>query len=334
MKFSQVVCLFPALLGLALAAPSEWQNFKSKHNKSYENPLEDSLRHAIYETNRQEVDRFNLNEALKAGYYMKLNHLSDRTDKELAQMRGAKVPAQDLANSPNSQKFLDEILNSGDDLPESVDWTKVPGRVTPIKNQGPCGSCWAFATIGTLEGQMVAHNRSLVSLSEENMIDCSESNEGCEGGWPLRALDDLKSIGGLESEADYPYRAVQGRCKFDKSKAAFSANGGALLKEGDEEMLKKVIAKFGPVAVAIDASQESFRFYSSGVYYERRCRKSSGDLDHAVLIVGYGTDEQQRDYWLVKNSWGEGWGDKGFIRMARNKGNSCGIATRPTIPTF
>lgn len=145
-----------------------------------------------------------------------------------------------------------------------------------------------------------------------------------------QALDDIKSLGGVEMNKDYPYKAKEGECKFVKSKAVIGDAGGAMLPVGDEEALKRTVAKYGPVAVGIYATDE-FRDYESGVFVDESCKCQL--INHAVLIVGYGTDPKQGDYWIVKNSWGEDWGDKGYLRYKRGV-NMCNIAMLATVATF
>lgn len=141
----------------------------------------------------------------------------------------------------------------------------------------------------------------------------------------------IKDNHGIDTEATYPYRAEDEKCQYKPKNSGATDRGFVDIDSGYEDKLKAAVATVGPIAVAIDASHESFQLYSDGVYDEPEC--SSEDLDHGVLIVGYGTDEASgQDYWLVKNSWGDSWGDKGYIKMARNKNNQCGIATKASYP--
>uniref|UniRef100_A0A1X7VMI2 Uncharacterized protein n=1 Tax=Amphimedon queenslandica TaxID=400682 RepID=A0A1X7VMI2_AMPQE len=212
--------------------------------------------------------------------------------------------------------------------PDTVDWRE-KGAVTPIKDQGQCGSCWAFSAIGSLEGQHFINTGNLVSLSEQQLVDCSLKNDGCNGGMLSTAFKYIESVAGEESETDYPYTAKNGTCQYDPSKAVAKVTGYTALPSGDEDSLNDAVTSKGPISVCIDASHKSFQLYSEGVYYEKSC--SYFLLDHCVLVVGYGT-EDTADYWLVKNSWGTSWGMKGYIRMSRNRKNNCGIATNAAYP--
>lgn len=220
------------------------------------------------------------------------------------------------------------------ELPESVDW-RLEGAVTKVKDQGDdCGSCWAFSTTGALEGQHFRKTDKLISLSEQNLIDCSSAygNEGCDGGYIHNAFQYIKDNGGIDSEHSYPYKAIERACKYKKRTSAATLLGFVSIPEGNEKKLTAAIATIGPISVAIDATHESFQFYSTGIYYEPKCQRRSEKLDHAVLAVGFGTDESEKDYYIVKNSWGTDWGDSGYIKMARNRRNHCGIATEATYP--
>merc|ERR1712168_1610775 len=220
---------------------------------------------------------------------------------------------------------LDDIA-----MPRTVDW-RTKGAVTPVKDQGQCGSCWAFSTTGSLEGQHFRKTGKLLSLSEQNLVDCSASfgNNGCNGGLMDNAFKYIKANGGIDTEQSYPYEGVEEACHFKPRDVGATDKGFVDITPGSEHDLKKAVAAVGPVSVAIDASHESFQFYSHGVYDEPECDPEG--LDHGVLVVGYGTEEEG-DYWLVKNSWSDKWGLDGYIKMSRNKDNQCGIASCASYP--
>ncbi|KAG8192033.1 hypothetical protein JTE90_025299 [Oedothorax gibbosus] len=195
-----------------------------------------------------------------------------------------------------------------------------------------CGSCWAFSATGSLEGQHFKKSGKLVSLSEQNLVDCSqaEGNSGCGGGWMDQAFEYVKKNHGIDTEKSYPYNADEEKCHFKKSQVGANCTGYVDIPQKDEKALQKAVATIGPISVAINAGGD-FDNYESGVYDPERCPGELDYLNHGVLVVGYGTDNG-KDYWIVKNSWGDSFGEKGYIRMIRNKNNACGIATKASYP--
>ena len=187
---------------------------------------------------------------------------------------------------------------------------------------------------GALEGQIYRKTGKLPSLSEQQLVDCAGEfgNDGCDGGIQDYAFMYIMSVKGVMSEKAYPYKGVQKKCKFAPSKAVAAVTGYLDAPSGDEVMLNMALALNGPFTIAIDASQDSFQFYNTGVYDEPDCGNGPYDLDHAVLLVGYGTSEDGIPYYLVKNSWGTDWGMDGYIRMTRNGENQCGVASEASVP--
>ncbi|GMS80620.1 hypothetical protein PENTCL1PPCAC_2795, partial [Pristionchus entomophagus] len=214
-------------------------------------------------------------------------------------------------------------------IPDSLDWRDA-GVVTAVKNQGTCGACWAFSTTGAIESQYAMKYAENISLSEQNLMDCSTQNYGCQGGNMAIAMQYIAQNGGVDTESGYPYLGYQSNCRYSTASIGGRDTGYVPVTSGDENALKIAVATIGPISVAFDASHSSFQSYQSGVYYEPYC--SSTVLDHAILVIGYGTDPEMGDYWLIKNSWGTSWGEEGFGRMARNRGNNCGIATEAVYP--
>ncbi len=218
------------------------------------------------------------------------------------------------------------VIGSTENLPDSIDWRE-EGLVTDVKNQGECGSCWTFSAVGSIEGQLAKHTKVLKNFSEAQIVDCDKLGDGCGGGLMDNAFKYVVE-NGIELEKDYPYIAQDEQCVYNSNKVAGKISGYKDVY-GGELGLKQAIANIGPISVAIDASHQDFRFYKDGVYSNDDC--SQTNLDHGVLVVGYGTMDDG-DYWIVKNSWGEDWGLNGYIYMSRNNNNNCGISTSASYP--
>jgi cathepsin L len=210
--------------------------------------------------------------------------------------------------------------------PGSLDW-RSKGAVTPVKNQGQCGSCWAFSTTGSVEGAIQIKHGTLTSLSEQCLMDCSYSygNLGCSGGLMDNAFK-YAEANGIATESAYPYTAKTGTCKSYTASANTKITSYKDVQHGSANSLGTAVDQ-GPVSVAIEADQAVFQNYKSGVI-TAGCGTS---LDHGVLVVGYGTDPTQGDYWTVKNSWGATWGEQGYVRISRNN-DVCGILDEPSYP--
>jgi len=308
---------------------THWEQYKQTHKKLYNNGEEESLRRGIWEKNLKYINTHNLEASNGVhSYTLKMNQFGDLTKTEfLIQFTGFNK-TRTMFRSLESTKFL---VPSNLQIPDSVDW-RTQGYVTPVKDQGQCGSCWAFSAVASLEGQHFKNSGKLVSLSEQNLVDCSRKygNEGCNGGLMDQAFDYIKANKGIDTEESYPYKARDEKCKFNKNTVGATVTGYTDITSGSEDELTAAIASVGPIAVAIDASQDSFQFYSTGIYVEDGC--SSVQLDHGVTAVGYGTQGAGKDFYIVKNSWADTWGDKGYIMMSRNNNNMCGISTAASYP--
>jgi len=310
---------------------AEWFIFKAHHKKVYKSPIEEGYRMKIFLDNKRKIVEHNRRYEMKeVGYKLGMNKYGDMLHHEVINtLNGFNKSVSEVSEQSVGATFIEP---ANVELPTEVDWKK-KGAVTAIKDQGQCGSCWAFSSTGALEGQHFRQTGVLVSLSEQNLVDCSSKygNNGCNGGLMDNAFRYVKENRGLDTEKSYPYEAENDKCRYNPRNSGASDVGFVDIPEGDEKKLKAAVATMGPISVAIDASHESFHLYSEGVYYEPDC--SAENLDHGVLIVGYGTEsETGEDYWLVKNSWGETWGEKGYIKMARNRDNHCGIASSASYP--
>ncbi|XP_012539263.1 cathepsin L [Monomorium pharaonis] len=309
---------------------AEWFIFKMHHNKVYKSSIEEGYRMKIYLDNKRKIAEHNRKyEMNEVTYKLGMNKYGDMLRHEFVNTLNGFNKSVTARIQTVGATF---ISPANVELPQEVDWRK-KGAVTAVKDQGHCGSCWAFSSTGALEGQHFRNTGILISLSEQNLIDCSAKygNNGCNGGLMDYAFQYVRDNRGLDTEKSYPYEAENDKCRYNPRNRGATDVGYVDIPQGDEEKLKAAVATIGPVSVAIDASHESFQLYSEGVYFDPEC--SAENLDHGVLIVGYGTDEKTgHDYWLVKNSWGETWGEQGYIKMARNKNNHCGIATSASYP--
>jgi len=303
---------------------SEYQDTFAKwiqaRQKTYSNS-EFQTRYAIFKNNMDFVQAWNADPTHT--HTVALNDFADLSNEEYRKIYlGTHIDGtQRLANAG-------KLINVSTPLDDVINWA-VKGAVTPIKNQGQCGSCWAFSTTGSVEALNFIYTGNLNSLSEQNLMDCSTSygNNGCNGGSMDLAFKYIIANNGIDLEADYPYQAAQGSCRFQAQWTGASIKAYSDVQSGNEGALTSA-ANNQPVSVAIDASHQSFQLYQNGIYYEPACSTTS--LDHGVLVIGYGSDNG--DYYIVKNSWGTGWGMSGYIWMSRNQGNNCGIATAASVP--
>ncbi|XP_038218244.1 digestive cysteine proteinase 1 [Zerene cesonia] len=303
----------------------EFDRFQAKHSKQYASEIEHAKRLNIF---RQNLRYIHSNNRMRRGFTMSVNHLADRTDDELAALRGRKYsgPNPGLPFPYGSAELEDMSVK----LPPEFDW-RLFGAVTPVKDQSVCGSCWSFGTVGAVEGALFLHNGGhLVRLSQQALVDCSWGfgNNGCDGGEDFRAYQWIMKHG-LPSEEDYGgYLGQDGYCHIDNVTLVTSIKSWVNVTTKNENALKLAIFKHGPISVAIDASHKSFSFYSNGVYYEPKCKNKVDELDHAVLAVGYGILNGQK-YWLIKNSWSNLWGNDGYVLMSMKEDN-CGVQAAPT----
>ena len=244
----------------------------------------------------------------------------------------------DSASSKNSTKPTYEIvyeplLQHADRLPKEVSWRGSGADAPVVKDQSSCGSCWAFSATGAMEGAWYVATGKHLSLSEQEVVDCSwgvvddvEDAGGCDGNEPWKGIAYAASAGGLARMRDYQYKGQDGYCRRNSTARAAAFHGWANVPSMNETAVKEALYSRGPLSVVLDASHDSFRFYSSGVYAEPDCYYEDNKLDHAVLLVGYGTSETEGDYWLIRNSWSDMWGDAGYMKVTRSN-HGCGVAS-------
>ncbi|KAI3980536.1 hypothetical protein MKX01_025101 [Papaver californicum] len=305
-----------------------YESWLIKHQKVYNALGEKERRFEIFKDNLKFIDEHNSQIGLS--YKIGLNKFADLTNDEYRKMYlGTKIDSKRSLYSPKSDRYS---VRDGDDLPDSIDW-RTKGAVAPVKDQGSCGSCWAFSTIAAVEGINKIVTDDLISLSEQELVDCDTSyNEGCNGGLMDYAFQFIINNGGIDSEDDYPYKARDGTCdSYRKNAKVVSIDGYEDVPVNDEKALQKAVSN-QPIAVAIEAGGRAFQLYSSGIF----SGKCGTALDHGVAAVGYGS-EDGKDYWIVRNSWGASWGEEGYIRMERNLADitagKCGIAMEASYPT-
>ncbi|PKA51450.1 Oryzain alpha chain [Apostasia shenzhenica] len=287
---------------------------------------EKDRRFAAFRENLRYVDEHNA--AADAGIHsfrLGLNRFADLTNEEYRAAFLGTSPSPRL-RSPSARYRV----AAGEALPGSVDW-RAKGAVASVKDQGACGSCWAFSSIAAVEGINKIVSGELISLSEQELVDCdTASNQGCNGGLMDYAFEFIIKNGGIDSEDDYPYKGRGGKCDtYRKNARVVSIDSYEDVPINDEKALQKALAN-QPVSVAVEAGGRAFQLYQSGIF----TGTCGTELDHGVLAVGYGT-ENDKDYWIVKNSWGGDWGEDGFIRMERNVKESsgkCGIAMQASYP--
>jgi len=318
--------LFAGLsLSRAGVVDEAFHKFMQDFNREYETELERAHRFEVFAKNYEIIVAHN--EKGKS-YKLGVNSFADLTQEEFVKTHtGLKPKSKPFQSLP----YLGRHVRTSAELPASVNWV-TKGAVTPVKNQAQCGSCWAFSSTGSLEGAWQIATGNLVSLSEQQLVDCSSSfgNQGCNGGLMDNAFNYSETVG-FCTEGSYPYQGADGQCQSTSCTIGIPQGGVVGFKDvtvDDTQSLMDAVAQ-QPVSIAIEADQSAFQLYTSGVL-DGDC---GTNLDHGVLIVGYGA-ENGKDYWLVKNSWGASWGENGYVKILRGKAGAgeCGIKSDPSYP--
>ncbi|XP_066370841.1 cysteine proteinase COT44-like [Miscanthus floridulus] len=317
-----------------------YEAWKSKHGRPRGNcdmaGEEDRLRLEVFRDNLRYIDAHNAE--ADAGLHTFRLGLTPFADLTVEEYRGralgfrgrrSGVSAASRVGSGGSTRYRRPRPRGGD-LPDAIDWRQL-GAVTDVKDQQQCGGCWAFSAVAAIEGINAIVTGNLVSLSEQEIIDCDTQDSGCNGGQMENAFQFVINNGGIDTEADYPFIATDGTCDVNKEndEKVATIDGFVEVPSNSETALQEAVA-IQPVSVAIDASGRAFQHYSSGIF-NGPC---GTNLDHGVTVVGYGS-ENGRDYWIVKNSWNTDWGEAGYIRMRRNvpwPTGKCGIAMDASYP--
>ncbi|CAD8136285.1 unnamed protein product [Paramecium octaurelia] len=275
----------------------QYQDWQQKYNKRYPTQNEQIYRFSIYQQNTMKIEDFN---SQNNSYKQKINKFGDLTDQEfLTKYLNLQMPARVKNIKKNEEPFL---------VQEEVDWVQ-KGKVPAIKDQGDCGSCWAFSAVGALEINTKIQFNEIVDLSEQDLVDCAGpyGNAGCDGGWMESALDYIIDSGIAETKV-YPYTGEDGICKSVVRK--FRRVIGYVDLDGCQDISNALLQQ--SVSVGVDAT--NWRFYSSGVFSD--CKKY---LNHGVVLVGI----NRNGVWKVRNSWGQDWGEQGYINLA--SGDTCGV---------
>lgn len=317
-------CFISSKINLGLNDERQFLNWMRTHATFYVGE-EYQLRFGIFLTNLRYIQNFNRRKGVT--FRLGINKFACYTPLEYKSLLNSETaPTPRRIPSKNIPK-----RQTDPNPPDSFDW-RDKNIVNDIRDQGQCGSGYAFATICSVETGYAFSTGPLLSLSEQNIIDCDIFTHGCNGGYPQDVYIYIHQVQGdkISLAADYPYKGAQETCHFDKTKAAAKFTYYATVIEKDENDLKERVAWHGPAAACITSSSALFQLYSGGIINEDACKDTS-KLDHVVAVIGYGADNDGAEFWIARNSWGAGWGEKGYARIARNKGNVCGIASRAIV---
>ena len=312
----------------------EFIEFTKKYNKIYKSVEEFQTRFEIWKQNYKIVESANQSPKISPSMIMKNEnkdysptHSSHFALNKFADLTPEEFKSKYLTFSP---EFIQDIpaktgvelgLDYDEEIPENFDWEKDRGIITEMNDQQDCGACYAIAACGVLESQYFIQFGENVSFSEQQIVDCDKTNNHCEGGNVKRAFIYLKSAG-IMKDQDYPYINAEGQCKYDKSKTLVKVLDYAYISTNEEEM-KRVLYKYGPLAGAVNGIMAMF--YEKGIYDPAVDGACSDNINHAVLIIGYGVDKKTgKKFWRIKNSFGSNWGENGYFRLIRDE-RACGV---------
>ncbi|KAL9269857.1 Senescence-specific cysteine protease SAG39-like protein, partial [Drosera capensis] len=296
-----------------------------QHGRTYKDHAEKDARFQIFQKNVELIEAHN---KMGKSYTLSVNQFADLTDEEFEKMYASYKGPESLRHDSKHTSFKYENYAS---VPASINWVSM-GAVTPVKNQGTCGSCWAFAAIATVESLTWLYTRKSYDLSEQQIVDCDRygRDKGCSGGYATGAYDWIINNGGVTTESAYPYVDYQQNgCYYGRP--AVTIKGYQYVPNNNEKAMQQAVSN-QPIAIVLESKGYGFKYYSGGLF-TGQCGTST---DHVVTVVGYGTTSEGYPYWLIKNSWGTGWGENGYMRILRNVRDPrglCGLAMYPAYPT-
>jgi cathepsin F len=317
MKFAPLLAL---CVGASADVGAKFAVFMEQHGKAYASKEEHAKRLEIFSANIKRIEGLN---ALSKTAEFRMNKFGDLHPDEFRASHLSATPAV----RDDALRVAPDIDTK--DLPQAFDW-RTKGAVTPVKNQGGCGSCWAFSAVGNIEGQHFLAGHNLTQFSEQNLVDCDHEcmvydgskscDAGCGGGLQPNAFRYVIKTGGIDTEESYPYQGVDGQCQWKKANVGATISNYTMISKEADQIAAQLVAR-GPLAIAADAAE--WQFYFGGIF-DIPCGTS---LDHGILIVGYGSGTNiwgVQDYWWIKNSWGADWGESGYLRVHKGSG-TCGV---------